>query len=144
MEQCWNVDPKKRPNINDLWIKIRKISASYYLDEALKRNQESYSSQLQLNIPTSRGNTSNIYQFPNSSEGQKEFHSNYFFSIPNDFDDNTKKLPSVIENLKINSNNDFDDNTKKLSSVIGNLKVNSNNDFRDNDKIAQWNKNYTN
>ncbi|EXX73028.1 Kic1p [Rhizophagus irregularis DAOM 197198w] len=69
MEQCWNVDPKKRPNINDLWIKIRKISASYYLDEALKRNQESYSSQLQLNIPTSRGNTSNIYQFPNSSEG---------------------------------------------------------------------------
>ncbi|RGB39939.1 hypothetical protein C1646_664188 [Rhizophagus diaphanus] len=129
MEQCWNVDPKKRPNINDLWIKIRKISASYYLDEALKRNQESYSSQLQLNIPTSRGNTSNIYQFTNSSE---------------DFDDNTKKLPSVIGNLKINSDNDFDDNTKKLPSVIGNLRINSNNDFRNNDKIAQWNKNYTN
>jgi serine/threonine protein kinase len=69
MELCWDADPKNRPNINDLWIKLREISASYYLDEALKRNQESHNLQLQSNIPASRGNTSNIYPFMNFTKG---------------------------------------------------------------------------
>ncbi|RIA80100.1 kinase-like domain-containing protein [Glomus cerebriforme] len=70
MEQCWNADPKKRPNINDLWIKVRKISTSYYQDDTEKQvtcNQESYNSHLQINYPISRSDTSNIYQFGNST-----------------------------------------------------------------------------
>ncbi len=73
IEQCWNDNPRERPKVKDLWIKIREIGTSYYQDVSKNHhmicNQRSCDSQLQRSNPLSRRDTSNIYQFGNSTEG---------------------------------------------------------------------------
>ncbi|GET64490.1 kinase-like domain-containing protein [Rhizophagus irregularis DAOM 181602=DAOM 197198] len=136
MEQCWDADPLKRPDIDTLRNKMNDIM-SYY------QNKPNELPQLKLKINKeiiNRGSklfTSKIHKFEKlpepknaTEEEQEAFHSkSYDFSIPYNISDfgkssdqnnnnNTSKISSIIK----------DSNSKKLSKVFKKLQISSKND----------------
>ncbi|RIA90985.1 kinase-like domain-containing protein [Glomus cerebriforme] len=101
MEQCWDADPKKRPNINIIKNKISDINSSYYQNNTAEDKVNNYFKNIiknffnvfQLNIFKSnylrdRTFASKFYEFKNfpepknAIEEKEEFHSRYSFNIP--------------------------------------------------------------
>ncbi|GES90140.1 kinase-like domain-containing protein [Rhizophagus clarus] len=106
MEQCWDADPRKRPDITTVKNKIKEI-----------------------NIKPS---TSKIHQFNNlpeprnaTEEEQEAYHSKaYSFNIPENIDDfNNSSNPDNNSTPKINST--FKGNSKTLSETVRKLHVES-------------------
>ncbi|RIA89510.1 kinase-like domain-containing protein [Glomus cerebriforme] len=84
MKQCWDADPLKRPNIDTLGKKIRKIRIVYYQNESNESIQSKVNNNLEINKKStdytgSRLFISKIYQFEqlpeprNASEGIIKF-----------------------------------------------------------------------
>ncbi|EXX57923.1 Skm1p [Rhizophagus irregularis DAOM 197198w] len=114
MEQCWDADPSKRPDIDKLYEKIREIHLSYQnkpnelFQSKAKNNSETKTNSNYTN--SSRLFTSKIHQFDNlpepknATEGEQEgFHSKtYDFSIPDnvdDFNNSSNQKTSKINNI---------------------------------------------
>jgi serine/threonine protein kinase len=74
MEQCWDADPSKRPNIYTLWNKIQEMNLYYQStpDESLQSeiysNSELDETNSLMNSTNSRLFTSKIHQFKNLPE----------------------------------------------------------------------------
>ncbi|PKY43950.1 hypothetical protein RhiirA4_399334 [Rhizophagus irregularis] len=156
MEQSWDADPTKRPDIKTLYSKIKEMNRLNYQNE-LKKNKSivkklfekiklskskantiskiNVSNSFETNnTSTSRLFTSKVYQFKNLPEPKnatEAFHSKpYSFSIPYNIED----LDNKSNNNTSKSNDIFKDDSKKLSKVFGNMQINSNNDNQDNYK----------
>ncbi|POG60177.1 kinase-like domain-containing protein [Rhizophagus irregularis DAOM 181602=DAOM 197198] len=113
MKQCWDADPLKRPDINALEYKMRKINLDYQnmSDELFKSEMNNLGmNEVEENCTSSRLFTSKIHNFGNlpeprnaTEEEQEGFHSKlYDFNIPNNSD--SEKLPEEFIKLQINSN----------------------------------------
>ncbi|RIA81736.1 kinase-like domain-containing protein [Glomus cerebriforme] len=95
IEQCWDTNPLKRPNILVLWSKFKEMILSYDQNNNLGTNEIS-------NIET---NYTSSYQFENlpesknaTEEQQEAFHSRpYNFSIPNNIDDFINSSSHTLE-----------------------------------------------
>ncbi|GES78406.1 kinase-like domain-containing protein [Rhizophagus clarus] len=155
MEQCWDADPTKRPDINFLYGKTSEINYQNELNRN-KRNKSiikklveklrlsksktnAISKTNEINIletynnSTSRLFTSKIYQFKNlpepknaTEEEQEAFHSKpYDFSIPYNIEDFDNKSN---DNTSKSSDILKDDSSKKLFKIFENMQINSNND----------------
>ncbi|GES78403.1 kinase-like domain-containing protein [Rhizophagus clarus] len=156
MEQCWDADPTKRPNINFLYNRTSEMNRLNYQNE-LNRNKRNKSiikklvekiglSKSKTNIfsrtskknifetynnSTSRLFTSKGYQFKNLPEPKNatEEEQEAFHSKPYSFN-----IPYNIEDFNNKSNktsksiNILKDDSKKLSKVFENMQINSNND----------------
>ncbi|GET50562.1 kinase-like domain-containing protein [Rhizophagus irregularis DAOM 181602=DAOM 197198] len=97
MEQCWDADPTKRPDVYSIRKKIREINKSYY-----ENAPENFKKVNNLEIlscyyyASSKLSISKIYQFDNlpeprnaTEEGQEAFHSKpYSFNIPENSSNN--------------------------------------------------------
>ncbi|CAB4489780.1 unnamed protein product [Rhizophagus irregularis] len=145
MEQCWDANPTKRPNVTTLLNKIRNINRSYYQNENEQRtfskitsinnsqlntkfnvNSSSTNSSFFGNFSVSSNNwniSSRVYNFKNlpepkyaTKEEQDAYHSIQF-----DFD----LQDGMIIEEKSNKRSYFDDDEKDLASNP-NKKVNSN------------------
>ncbi|RGB30570.1 kinase-like domain-containing protein [Rhizophagus diaphanus] len=130
MEQCWDADPLKRPDIYTLRDKMNEIM-SYY------QNKPNELPQLKVKMDNVTYNNiklfaSKIHKFENlpepknaTEEEQESFHSKpYDFSVPYNIDDfgkssnrNTSKISNIIK-----------DSSKKLSKVFKKLRISSKND----------------
>ncbi|PKK72597.1 kinase-like protein [Rhizophagus irregularis] len=160
MEQSWDADPTKRPDIKTLYSKIKEMNRLNYQNESnedksifkklfekikLSKPKANTISKINVlnsfetnNTSTSRLFTSKVYQFKNlpepknaTEEEQEAFHSkSYSFSIPYNIED----LDNKSNNNTSKSNDIFKDDSKKLSKVFGNMQINSNNDNQDNYK----------
>ncbi|CAB5342436.1 unnamed protein product [Rhizophagus irregularis] len=141
MEQCWDADPSKRPDIDILVKKISEIHLSYQnkpneLFQSKAKKIETKSSTNYTN--SSRVFTSKIHQFDNlpepknATEGEQEgFHSKtYDFSIPDNVDDFNNS--SNQKTSKINSY--FKASSKILSKIFKKLQINSKNDIQNDNK----------
>ncbi|POG72953.1 kinase-like domain-containing protein [Rhizophagus irregularis DAOM 181602=DAOM 197198] len=134
MEQCWDADPSKRPDIITLDKKMTKINLFYQSSP-----DESFQSEIYRNLEQDKTNsstnsrlfTSKIHQFENLSEPRnateeelEAFHSNksYDFNIPNNIDDFNK---SSNQNSRTSSklNSIFKAGSKKLSKVFKKLQI---------------------
>ncbi|GBB92334.1 hypothetical protein RclHR1_00020037 [Rhizophagus clarus] len=145
MEQCWDADPSKRPDIIELDEQIQKIHLSYQNmpDKLFQlKIKDNFKTKTSINHTSSRLFTSKIYQFENLSEpknateGEQEaYHSRtYDFSIPNNIDDFNNSSNQKINNTsRINSI--FKASSKRLSKVFKKLQINSKNDIQHNNKI---------
>ncbi|CAB5356889.1 unnamed protein product [Rhizophagus irregularis] len=132
MEQCWNADSTKRPDVYTLWKEVKKLLSKFqnYQDESQKQiisNQHQQLSNYYLvnSVDSINKNyTSKTYQFENfpepknaTEEEQEVFHSKpYSFNIPNNIEDNIN-----------NSSNGKNINTKSNSiyKAFGKLEINS-------------------
>ncbi|RGB42763.1 kinase-like domain-containing protein [Rhizophagus diaphanus] len=161
MEQCWDADPTKRPDIDTLGVKIEKMNRLNFQNE-LKKNKSIIKKLIEktrlskpkantiskiseinnfenTNNTSSRLFTSKVYQFKNlpepknaTEEEQEAFHSTtYNYNIPYNIDD------------FINKNNDnasrsiniIEDDNKELFKVTENMQINySNSNNLQNDK----------
>ncbi|CAB4409579.1 unnamed protein product [Rhizophagus irregularis] len=159
IEQCWDADPTKRPDIGTLFGRINEMNRLNYQNE-LKKNKsivKKLFEKIKLSKPkantiakiyeinnfeptntSSRLFTSKVYQFKNlpepknaTEEEQEAFHSKpYSFSIPYNIED----LDNKSNNNTSKSNDIFKDDSKKLSKVFETMQINSNNDNQDNYK----------
>ena len=70
MEQCWDADPLKRPDINSLVIKTRGMNLYYQniSSELTQSIQQKVNSDFKTNYTSSRLLTSKIHQFENMPE----------------------------------------------------------------------------
>ena len=70
MEQCWDADITKRPNIIKIDMEIKKLIKLYFQnEEPIVFNQESSTSCISNSIDSiSKNYTSKIYQFKNLPE----------------------------------------------------------------------------
>src|SRR6266498_1892283 len=72
MEQCWDADPRKRPDIDTLYDKINEINKSNYQNTNMEANTilgiNKTSSFETNNYTSSRLFTSKVYQFKNLPE----------------------------------------------------------------------------
>ncbi|CAB4427297.1 unnamed protein product [Rhizophagus irregularis] len=118
IEECWDADSSKRPDINTLGIKIREMNLYYQ-----NMPDESFQSEINKNLELDKTNnstnsrlfTSKIHQFENlpeprnaTEEELEVFHSKpYDFSIPTNIDDfnNSRNQTSKIHNFMVNSKN---------------------------------------
>ncbi|RGB39627.1 kinase-like domain-containing protein [Rhizophagus diaphanus] len=142
MEQCWDADPSKRPNIGILVDKIGEIHLLYQnkpnelFQSKAKNNSETKTNSNYTN--SSRVFTSKIHQFgnlpepKNATEGEQEgFHiKTYDFSIPDNVDDFNNS--SNKKTSKINSY--FKASSKRLSKVFKKLHINSKHDIQNDNK----------
>ncbi|GBB96995.1 hypothetical protein RclHR1_28950001 [Rhizophagus clarus] len=127
MEQCWDADPSKRPDIYSLWKKIREMNL-YYQSMTDEPFQPEIYSNLEFdktNSSTSNINsTSKIHQFENlpeprnaTEEELEAFHSkSYDFNIPNNIDDFNKSSNQNINNFKAPV-------SESLSKTFGKLQI---------------------
>uniref|UniRef100_U9T6B3 Serine-threonine/tyrosine-protein kinase catalytic domain-containing protein n=1 Tax=Rhizophagus irregularis (strain DAOM 181602 / DAOM 197198 / MUCL 43194) TaxID=747089 RepID=U9T6B3_RHIID len=130
MEQCWDANPLKRPDINTLLEKIREIKSYYQnnpneLPQLIAKVDKETS-----NIISSKLFTSKIYKFENlpepknaTEEKQEAFYTSsksYDFSIS----DNSS-IFSTISNqyTSINFKNRNEDNDKGSSRLSKKLKM---------------------
>ncbi|EXX56127.1 polo kinase CDC5 [Rhizophagus irregularis DAOM 197198w] len=128
MEQCWDADPSRRPDIETLTIKIQEMNLYYQ-----SMTDESFQSEINRNLELDKTNsstnstlfTSKIHQFENlpeprnaTEEELEAFHSkSYDFNIPNDIDDINKS--SNQDNSKTSKiSSIFKANSKKLSKIF--------------------------
>uniref|UniRef100_U9T935 Protein kinase domain-containing protein n=1 Tax=Rhizophagus irregularis (strain DAOM 181602 / DAOM 197198 / MUCL 43194) TaxID=747089 RepID=U9T935_RHIID len=158
MEQCWDADSTKRPDINTLVNKIVEMNRLNYQNE-LKKNKsiiEKLIEKTRLSKPkantiskvneidnfensntSSRLFTSKVYQFKNlpepknaTEEEQEAFHSKpYSYNIPYNIDDFNDKDVSKTSNTS-KSSNIIKDDDKKLSEVFEDMQINSNNNCK--------------
>ncbi|RIA85251.1 kinase-like domain-containing protein [Glomus cerebriforme] len=117
IEQCWDANPLKRPNILVLWSELKGINLSYHQNNNLGTNEISNietnkDGNIETNYTSSRLITSKVYQFENlpepknATEEQEAFHSKpYNYNIPDSIDDFNKS-----------SNYTFEDNSENDSS----------------------------
>ncbi|POG69986.1 kinase-like domain-containing protein [Rhizophagus irregularis DAOM 181602=DAOM 197198] len=161
MEQCWDADTTKRPDINTLDNKIDEMNRLNYQNE-LKKNKSIIKKLIEKtrlskpktntiskineinnfenNNTSSRLFTSKVYQFKNlpepknaTEEEQEAFHSKpYSYNIPYNIDDFNDKDVSKTSNTS-KSSNIIKDDDKKLSEVFENMQINSNNNYIQND-----------
>ncbi|RGB27259.1 kinase-like domain-containing protein [Rhizophagus diaphanus] len=71
MEQCWDADPSKRPDINTLWNKIQEMNLYYQSmtsESEIHNNLEFSEANNLVNSINSRLSTSKIHQFENLPE----------------------------------------------------------------------------
>jgi serine/threonine protein kinase len=68
MEQCWDADPSKRPDIQKLWEKMREINFHYQRIEPSEITQPKVDNDLSSNYTSSRLHTSKVHQFKNMPE----------------------------------------------------------------------------
>ena len=81
MEQCWDADPTKRPDINTLCKKIRSLYRSYLInenDEQQTNNITSIVDNFQLNTNFSINSTNSINSFLRNSSSRVY----YFKDLP--------------------------------------------------------------
>ncbi|GES78396.1 kinase-like domain-containing protein [Rhizophagus clarus] len=167
MEQCWDADPEKRPNIDTLHNKIGEMNRLNYQNELNKSIVKKSTEKIRLSKPklntiskineinnfeinntsTSRLFTSNVYQFKNlpaepknaTEEEQEAFHSKpYSYKIP----DNIADFDNKNDDNTSKSSDKIKDDNKKLSEVFENMQINSNNNIQNNyiKEIIQANK----
>ncbi|RGB40015.1 kinase-like domain-containing protein [Rhizophagus diaphanus] len=112
MEECWNADPLKRPDIYTLWKRMEKINLDYqkmadkFFQSELDNLQKN---KVKVNYASSRLFTSKIYNFENLSEPrnateeeQEAFHNKSSdFSIPDDNDDEIYNNPNLHSNEQV-------------------------------------------
>ncbi|RGB36413.1 kinase-like domain-containing protein [Rhizophagus diaphanus] len=139
MEQCWDADPTKRPNIETFKSKINEISKLYYqnlpndninifrkfLAKIKKTNYLDKMDSLEIMscyFASSKLSVSKIYQFYDLSEPrnateeeQEAYHSkSYSFNIPENIDISTNKNnDSTSKTSSI-----FRRNSKALSKIV--------------------------
>ncbi|GBC17264.2 uncharacterized protein OCT59_026159 [Rhizophagus irregularis] len=142
MEQCWDADPSKRPDVDILVDKIREIHLSYQnKPNELFQSKAKNNSETKTNsnyTSSSRLFTSKTHQFDNlpepknATEGEQEgFHSKtYDFNIPDNVDDFNNS--SNKKTSKINSY--FKASSKRLSKIFKKLQINSKNDIQNDNK----------
>ncbi|GBB85137.1 hypothetical protein RclHR1_01170021 [Rhizophagus clarus] len=161
MEQCWDADPEKRPNIDTFSNKIQEMNRLNYQNESNKNKSnkniiKKLTEKIRLTKPksntiskineinnfeissntSSRLFTSKVYQFKNLPEPKNatEEEQEAFYSKPYSYN-----IPDNIDDI-VNKN---DDNTskssddKKLSEALGNMQINSNNNIQ-NDYIKEF------
>src|SRR3954453_697816 len=70
MEQCWDADPLKRPDIDSLWDKIHEINLQYQniSSELTQPNQSEVNNDIKTNYKSSKLLTSKVHQFENMPE----------------------------------------------------------------------------
>ncbi|PKC53517.1 hypothetical protein RhiirA1_479140, partial [Rhizophagus irregularis] len=110
IEQCWDVDPLKRPDVYTLKNEIKKINISYQNNPSklvannnLKINK---SNSLKSKDTNSALYTSQLHQFENLSEPRnateeelEAFHSkSYDFEIPDNIEDFNKSSSRTFKN----------------------------------------------
>ncbi|GBC06867.1 hypothetical protein RclHR1_07100003 [Rhizophagus clarus] len=154
MEQCWDADPTKRPDINTLDDEIHKINRLNYQNESNrhKRNKSIVKKLLgkiglskskastitktneadvfeTYDTRTSRLFTSKVYQFKNLPEPKNatEEEQEAFHSKPYGFSIpyNIEDFDNKNDNNTSKSSNILKDDSKKLSKVFENMKINS-------------------
>ncbi|PKK63993.1 hypothetical protein RhiirC2_788106 [Rhizophagus irregularis] len=141
MEQCWDANPLKRPDINTLCNKMNEIM-SYYRNKPDELPQTIIQVDKKTSsIMSSKIFASKIHSFKNLpepknaiEEEQEAFHSkSYDFSVPYNVDDfgkssnwNTSKISSIIK-----------DSSKKLSKVFKKLWINNQNDYNKKTVLTQ-------
>ncbi|POG75414.1 kinase-like domain-containing protein [Rhizophagus irregularis DAOM 181602=DAOM 197198] len=142
MEQCWDADPSKRPDIDILIEKIREIHLLYQNKPnelfQLKAKNNSETKTNSNYTSSSRVFTSKIHQFDNlpepknATEGEQEgFHSKtYDFNIPDNIDDFNNSSNQKTSKI----NNYFKASSKRLSKVFKKLQINSKNDIQNDNK----------
>ncbi|GBC02391.1 hypothetical protein RclHR1_00460029 [Rhizophagus clarus] len=119
MEQCWDADPLKRPDIITLWIEIKKMYQN--TSNLLVTNDNIKVNETKSLKPRGILNTSKLYLFENlpeprnaTKEEQEAFHSKlYDFEIPDDTED-LNKSRSIKSFLKV-----F--NINKLQSMVSTI-----------------------
>ncbi|GBC17618.2 kinase-like domain-containing protein [Rhizophagus irregularis DAOM 181602=DAOM 197198] len=150
MQQCWDADPTKRPDIVTIRDKIREINKLYHQDTvpnndmniiwkflySFKTNNLDKISSLDIMsiYASSSLSISKIYQFENlpeprnaTEEEQEAYHSKpYSFNIPEDIDDFNKSNQNTI--------NIFKENSKTLSRIFEKLRLGSGDNKQDNYK----------
>ncbi|PKK76851.1 kinase-like protein [Rhizophagus irregularis] len=163
MEQCWDADPEKRPDIKTLNNELNKnksIIKKLIEKTRLSKQKANTISKIneinnfEINSTSSRLFTSNVYQFKNlpepknaTEEEQEAFHSKpYSYNIPYNIDDfNNKSVSKTFNTSK--SSNIIKDDDKKLSEVFENMQINLNNNiiqYDYNREITQQVKKHTN
>ncbi|CAB4443204.1 unnamed protein product [Rhizophagus irregularis] len=138
MKECWDADPLKRPDVNALWRRMKRINLDYQNmsdDELFKSEIDNLEmNKVEENYTSSRLFTSKIHNFGNlpeprnaTEEEQEVFHSKlYDFNIPNNIDDFNKSNKRNSKSSKVISI--FRDSNKKLSKLFKKLQIKSNND----------------
>ncbi|RIA84523.1 kinase-like domain-containing protein, partial [Glomus cerebriforme] len=128
MQQCWNADPAKRPNIETIWFELAEINKSYYHNQQTNDDAKINNLQLNLNLNIDSTNSINsfirnfnskIYNFKNLPEPRnatQEEHKAYRsiqheLSIP--ADDIMLENKSKQDYLKIPVGNDKENNKSK-------------------------------
>ncbi|RGB41907.1 kinase-like domain-containing protein [Rhizophagus diaphanus] len=118
MEQCWDADPLKRPNIRTLWGEIKRINILY----------QNTSSKLIANNESKRISCSNselysaskFHQFENLPEPRnatEEFHSTYNFEIPDNIEDFNKSSGQTLKNVQNNEKIKFKEASANLIPI---------------------------
>ncbi|PKC74581.1 hypothetical protein RhiirA1_436819 [Rhizophagus irregularis] len=119
MEQCWDADPSKRPDIKTLAFKVQKMNLYYQ-----NMTDESFQSEINRNLELDKANssassvlfTSKIHQFENLPEPrnatEEELEVDDFNKSSNKNDD------SMMSNINSKTNSD------KLSKVFRKLQIN--------------------
>ncbi|POG72988.1 kinase-like domain-containing protein [Rhizophagus irregularis DAOM 181602=DAOM 197198] len=105
IEQCWDSDPLKRPDIITLWSEIKKINVSYQntsnklaTNNFFRINRTNSLKSKELSYTSSELYTSKLHQFENlpeprnaTEEELEAFHSKpYDFEIPDNIEDFSK------------------------------------------------------
>ncbi|GES80085.1 kinase-like domain-containing protein [Rhizophagus clarus] len=154
MEQCWDADPSKRPDHEEL-TKIREINLYYQnmTDESFQQetfnNMESNETNNLTNNTNSRLFTSKIHQFENlpeprnaTEEELEAFHSKrYDFNIPNNIDDFNKSSNQNINNFKAPVSENLSKTFRKLqikdekAQETNELNINFNDDKDDDEEV---------
>ncbi|CAB4440403.1 unnamed protein product [Rhizophagus irregularis] len=146
MEQCWDADPTKRPDILTLYYKITSLYRSYLNNENDEQQTNNITSidNFQLNTNFSinstnsinyflRNSSSRVYYFkdlPEPRNATKEEQEAYH-SIQFDFD----LQDGIITEVKDESNKRIYFNEKQDDLTINPKKVKLNNDDKDDDEM---------
>src|SRR2546423_4397450 len=82
MEQCWDADPLKRPDIYTLGTKIQEINLHYQniSSELTQPTQQKVNNDLKTNYTSSRILTSKVYQFENMAEPRNATEGNFIIT----------------------------------------------------------------
>ncbi|RIA81737.1 kinase-like domain-containing protein [Glomus cerebriforme] len=150
IEQCWNANPLKRPNVGTLWRKIAEMNLSYNQIKSNKnKNIKNFfkkkfnlsrlfksktnnnleinkDGNIETNYTSSRLFTSKVYQFENLPEPKNatEEEQEAFHSKSYDFN-----IPDNIDDFINSSSHTIEDNFI-LPKVFGELQMNLKNDIQ--------------
>ncbi|RIA80243.1 kinase-like domain-containing protein [Glomus cerebriforme] len=111
MEQCWDDDPLKRPDINTLYDTINKLNKSFILNESNCNKMflspsdlfNPISTSLTTNYASNRLFTSKVYQFENLPEPKNA--TEVFHSKPYDFTITSDMITKILKIFKKKPNN---------------------------------------
>ncbi|RIA98267.1 kinase-like domain-containing protein, partial [Glomus cerebriforme] len=153
IEQCWDADPLKRPDIDTLYYIMDEMNLSYNQDKLNKnrsvknffkkkfnlfrllkpktnnKSEINEISNIETNYTSSRLFTSKVYQFENLPEPKSatEEEQEAFHSKPYNYN-----IPDNIEDINKSSSHTFEDNGKNnLSKVFNELQISSKNEEQD-------------